>query len=521
MLLRYKQKPVNCATTVSNSIDKAQEESDAVENGKTVRGNFYTGFSFAGLARETRWACVTDEELEVTRGCEETGQTMLLVYKFIAQEMRICCREDSCENATRREDLERAAELAVEKAAERAAERAVEKALESGNTTSETKTTRETYSSVIKPPQREDSGYNEKFNGPHSSKDEDADQEDDTDGWKRPARKHTSRPRFGWSSKMDEDWRRFPRSDLPALEPSTTWTKPKVITIEKTIPVPVTVEKKIPYPVYNHVPYEVKVPVPQPYTVEKKIPYPVKVFVNVPVEVPQPYTVEKQVPYEVKVDRPVPYKVEVPVPQPYTVEKKIPVEVKVPVPQPYMVDKSVPYEVKVPVEVPEPYEVEKHVPVPVKVLVDRPYPVPVPKPYPVEVNKPYPVHVPKPYPVKVKVPVDTPYPVPVQKLVPIPVRVPAPEPYTVERPVEVEVRKPYGVPVKVPVDRPYEVYVAKPVPVPVEKPFPYWVQEPVFVNSDWNETGPQGFHDRNGSSETMKDSDRSRKSSRPKRRFRH
>lgn len=51
---------------------------------------------------------------------------------------------------TRRKDLERAAELAVERAAERAAERAVEKALESGNTTSESETIRESYSSVRK-----------------------------------------------------------------------------------------------------------------------------------------------------------------------------------------------------------------------------------------------------------------------------------------------------------------------------------------------------------------------------------
>ena len=52
--------------------------------------------------------------------------------------------------ATKREDLERAAELAVERAAERAAERAVEKALESGNSTTESETIRESYSSVRK-----------------------------------------------------------------------------------------------------------------------------------------------------------------------------------------------------------------------------------------------------------------------------------------------------------------------------------------------------------------------------------
>ena len=50
--------------------------------------------------------------------------------------------------ASRKEDLERAAELAVERAAERAAERAVEKALEAGNTTSTTITVKESYSNA-------------------------------------------------------------------------------------------------------------------------------------------------------------------------------------------------------------------------------------------------------------------------------------------------------------------------------------------------------------------------------------
>lgn len=52
--------------------------------------------------------------------------------------------------ATRREELERAAELAVERAAERVAERAVEKALESGNSTTVTETIRASHSSVRK-----------------------------------------------------------------------------------------------------------------------------------------------------------------------------------------------------------------------------------------------------------------------------------------------------------------------------------------------------------------------------------
>ncbi|XP_076242277.1 uncharacterized protein LOC143184134 [Calliopsis andreniformis] len=426
-------------------------------------------------------------------------------------------------SATRREDLERAAELAVEKAAERAAERAVEKALDSGNSTTETKTVRESHSSARKVPYRE-SAYEGKVSDRYSPTEDEGEQDEDAEDWtkySRRSRRRNFRSRQGWSSKMDDGWKRYPRSGLH--EGVSPWERPKVITIEKKVPVPVTVEQKVPYPVYKHVPVEVKVPVPQPYTVEKKVPYPVKVFVNVPVEVPQPYVVEKQVPYEVKVDRPVPYKVEVAVPQPYTVEKKVPVEVKVPVPQPYTVDKAVPYEVKVPVKVPEPYEVEKKVPVPVKVVVNRPYPVPVPKPYAVEVTKPYPVPVDKPYPVKVKVPVDAPFPVPVERPIPVAVKVQRPQPYIVEKPVEVEVKKPYPVPVKVPVDKPYEVFVKKPVPVPVEKPFPYWVQVPVSVNQEWNVGEPEGFKDRNGSNEkkTSEVNDGDRKSNRPRRKLNH
>lgn len=53
-------------------------------------------------------------------------------------------------SASRREELERAAELAVERAAERVAEKAVEKALESGNSTTVTETIRASHSSVRK-----------------------------------------------------------------------------------------------------------------------------------------------------------------------------------------------------------------------------------------------------------------------------------------------------------------------------------------------------------------------------------
>lgn len=53
-------------------------------------------------------------------------------------------------SASRKEELERAAELAVERAAERVAERAVEKALESGNSSTETETIRASHSSVRK-----------------------------------------------------------------------------------------------------------------------------------------------------------------------------------------------------------------------------------------------------------------------------------------------------------------------------------------------------------------------------------
>lgn len=53
-------------------------------------------------------------------------------------------------SASRKEDLERAAELAVERSAERAAERAVEKSLEAGNKTSMTITVKESYSNARK-----------------------------------------------------------------------------------------------------------------------------------------------------------------------------------------------------------------------------------------------------------------------------------------------------------------------------------------------------------------------------------
>ncbi|XP_011313073.1 uncharacterized protein [Fopius arisanus] len=53
-------------------------------------------------------------------------------------------------SASRREELERAAELAVERAAERVAEKAVEKALETGNSSTETETIRASHSSVRK-----------------------------------------------------------------------------------------------------------------------------------------------------------------------------------------------------------------------------------------------------------------------------------------------------------------------------------------------------------------------------------
>lgn len=52
--------------------------------------------------------------------------------------------------ATKKEDLERAAELAVERAAERVAERAVEKALEAGNSSTTTVTVKEGYSNARK-----------------------------------------------------------------------------------------------------------------------------------------------------------------------------------------------------------------------------------------------------------------------------------------------------------------------------------------------------------------------------------
>ncbi|XP_019889231.2 titin [Ooceraea biroi] len=373
-------------------------------------------------------------------------------------------------SASRREELERAAELAVEKAAERAAERAVEKILDGGNTTTESKLIRESYSNVRKETPRKEKQEDEEYSdtGEYAPVDDDeVEPEEDAEDWStyiRGSRFNSQRLSGGgfrgWSSKLDfsDIWKRFPRSEWSHEDTSPDKPNENVVTVKKRVPVPVTVEKKIPYSVYRHVPYEIKVPVPHPYTVEKRIP--VKIYVNVPVEMPEPYQIERQVPYEVKIDNPVPYKI--PMLRPYIVEKRIP-EVKVP--QSYTVDKPVPYEVKVPIKVPALYSAERKVPV--KVTVDRPYPVPVPKPYPIKIKKPHPV--------------------PMERPVPVPVKVPDPQSYTVEKPVPVEVVKPYSVPVRVPVDKSYEVYQTKPVFVPVKKPIPFVIQVPVPMKLGWKD----------------------------------
>ncbi|CAL7938512.1 unnamed protein product [Xylocopa violacea] len=176
--------------------------------------------------------------------------------------------------ATRKEDLERAAELAVEKAAERAAERAVEKALESGNMTTESKTVRESYSSVRKVPYSEDSATYVGRSSPVENKSE---PENDFGDWIEPAGWFRSNSFKGWTSRIGSGgWRRVPRS----YDSGVSW---------------------------------------------QRVPYLVDVLANVPVE--------KKVPYEVKMERPVPYKVEAKasISQPCIVDKAVFYEVKVPV----------------------------------------------------------------------------------------------------------------------------------------------------------------------------------------------
>ncbi|XP_077271936.1 uncharacterized protein LOC143902697 [Temnothorax americanus] len=212
-------------------------------------------------------------------------------------------------SASRKEELEKAAELAVEKAAERAAERAVEKALDGGNTTTESKLIRESYSNVRKDPRKEKEADDDFGDSGESPVNDEVEPEEDADDWSRYSQDSTFAPRrtrdkdfHAWSRKIDfkgttDTWQRFPRSEWSHED--TSWDKPKekIVTVERKVPVPVTIEKKIPYSVYERVPYEIKVPVSQPYMVEKRVPHPVKVYMNVPVETPQPYQVEKQVPH--------------------------------------------------------------------------------------------------------------------------------------------------------------------------------------------------------------------------------
>ncbi|XP_050452559.1 uncharacterized protein LOC126852116 [Cataglyphis hispanica] len=93
-------------------------------------------------------------------------------------------------SASRREELERAAELAVEQAAERAAERAVEKALNSGNITTESKIIREFYSSVRKDPRKERKKYDD-YDRYKPLNDEES--EEDVDDWSTYSRRGKSR----------------------------------------------------------------------------------------------------------------------------------------------------------------------------------------------------------------------------------------------------------------------------------------------------------------------------------------
>lgn len=94
-------------------------------------------------------------------------------------------------SASRREELERAAELAVEQAAERAAERAVEKALDSGNITTESKIIREFYSSVRKDPRKEKKKYDDYDR--YKPLNDEEESEEDVDDWNTYSRRGKSR----------------------------------------------------------------------------------------------------------------------------------------------------------------------------------------------------------------------------------------------------------------------------------------------------------------------------------------
>jgi len=321
-------------------------------------------------------------------------------------------------SASRREELERVAELAVEKAAERAAERAVEKAFDSGNVTTEFKLVQGVSKEKQKDEDYDDSEY--------PPVDDEVQPEEDVDDWSTYIRgsRFTSEKLPGesfrvWSSKLDfrdisDIWKRYPRSqkDVSADQPGE-----KDVT-EKSVPV--AVERRIPYSVYKHVPYEIKVP--QFYTLKKKVP--VKIYLNVP----ELYQIERRVPYETKISNPASYGIAVS--------------------RSYAVDKPVDYRVKALVDVP----VENKAPVAFKVAMDQP----------------------APYPQRIKV--EKPYAV--ERSVPVAVKISDSRPYAVKKPVPIQVVKPYSVPIKV--DKvPYEVQQARPMLVPVRKSISY---APVSAN---------------------------------------
>jgi len=334
-------------------------------------------------------------------------------------------------SASRREELERVAELAVEKAAERAAERAVEKALDSGNVTTESKLVRESYFNVQKENPRKEKQKDEDYDddSEYPPVDDEVQPKEDIDDWNTYIRgsRFTSKKLPGesfraWSSKLDfrnisDIWKKYPRSEWSQEDVSADQSGEKDVT-EKSVSVPVAVERRIPYSVYKHVPYEIKVSVPQFYTLKKRVP--VKIYLNVP----ELYQIERRVPYEMKISNPASY------------------GIAESISRSYAVDKPVDYEVKALIDIP----VEKKAPVAFKVAMDQP----VPYPQRIKVEKPYAV----------------------ERSVPVAVKISDSRPYAVKKPVPIQVVKPYSVPIKV--DKvPYEVQQARPMLVPVRKSISY------------------------------------------------
>ncbi|KAG7190326.1 hypothetical protein KM043_006441 [Ampulex compressa] len=444
-------------------------------------------------------------------------------------------------SASRREELERAAELAVEKAAERVAERAVEKALESGNTTTESKIVRQSYTNVRKTPSP---GYEEEDATRHSlvQKQEKQDKEDDSEEW-YPIDGEKYR---AWSSKLDAVWKRIPRS-----REEINWRKPERETSAslENISAPVRIEENVSYPIYEQVLRDTRIPVLQEFVVEKQASYrgnyevdggndkkndDIEKYLETPREfafwssgvdkdneygrwrksprndrntenndreklrqriarvegkISLPLALQKQLRLPVYEHRP--HKTEASAFQPYIDEHNKhsnddhpkTTESKARFGTSKESWRRTPRSGRSLAKTGwhEPWQrvvtIEKKIPVPV--TIERKIPYPVYKHVPYEVKVP----VPQPYTVEKKVPY------PVKVFVNVPVEVP--EPYHVEKrvPYEVKVDRPVPYKVEVPLPQPYtvekkipvEVKVPVPEPYTVDKAVPYEVKVPVKV----------------------------------------